>query len=169
MRWLLGRFGVRVTVAAGLLLIVAGVVTVGRLGDGRPPLRFPDAGRTPSTVDPTAGDDGAVPPNATAGVDDDAVHAAAAEFVAAWLRRDLGAPAWHTGVAGLATQSLATSLHGVDPRTVPARRTAGDTVLVLRTDRYAVVAVPVDTGTVTLNLLKVGDGWLVDGVGWERA
>jgi len=41
-------------------------------------------------------------------------------------------------------------------------------LLVLRADRYSQVAVPVDTGTVLLGLLKRGDRWLVDGVDWDR-
>jgi hypothetical protein len=37
-----------------------------------------------------------------------------------------------------------------------------------RTDAFAQVSIAVDTGTVTLELLKQSGKWLVDGVDWDR-
>jgi hypothetical protein len=39
----------------------------------------------------------------------------------------------------------------------------------LRTELFAQIAVPMDTGMLLLTLLKHGAEWLVDGVDWDPA
>ena len=136
-------------------------------GGRRPPVLAPDA--PPSiTVDPTEGDDAEVAPTPTAFPDDNEVHSAALTFAGAWLRRDLAPDAWHDGVAANATESLAASLADVDPAGVPATRLTGDPTITLRTDLFAKVSVPADSGTLLLTLLNQRGTWLVDDVDWER-
>jgi hypothetical protein len=166
---LLRRLGLRGGVAAGLLLVVVTAVVIAKLGGGDGPIRHPRVAPAVPTADPTAGDDGAVTTTANSHPDNADLLRAAATFTTAWLRRDLDPAAWHAGVARLTTASAGASLSGVDPRTVPATRTTGEPQLVLRTDRYALVAIPVDSGTLQLSLLQAEGGrWLVDGVDWER-
>lgn len=169
MRRPLGRFGVRGGVAVGLAILVLAAGALARLaGGGARPNEYSEGTQPASTVDPTAGDDGEVGTSPSAYPDDAAVRAAAATFTEVWLRRDLSPKEWHSRVALLATASLTESLEGADPTGVPATRMVGEPRLVLRADRYSQVAVPVDTGTVLLGLLKRGGWWLVDGVDWDR-
>jgi hypothetical protein len=168
MRATLARLGVRGGLAIGLVVVVVVVVGVAKLIGGRDtPIQLSQPTSTVS-VDPTAGDDAEVVPTATTYSDDLAVRATAKSFATAWLRRDLTPAAWHEGIAKLTTSSLSQSLDGVDPRGVPATRLVGDPNVVFRTDLYAQVSIPVDTGTLTLNLLKQHDRWLVDAVDWGR-
>jgi len=169
MRRLLGRFGVRGGVAVGLAILILAAVALARVAGGGAQPNDYTAGTLPaSTVDPTAGDDGEAGTSPSAYPDDPAVRSAAVTFTAVWLRRDLSPKDWHSRVAPLTTASLTESLEGADPTGVPATRMVGEPRLVLRADLYAQVAVPVDTGTVLLGLLKQGDRWLVDGVDWDR-
>jgi cell division septation protein DedD len=169
MRAMLGRLGVRGGVAAGLALVIVAVIVIAKLvgGQAAPIQRSVDPTAAVS-VDSTSGDDAEVVTTPSSYPDDPVVRATAKSFAAAWLRRSLSPAAWHDGVASLATASLSQSLDGVDPQGVPATRMVGDPTLVFRTDRYAQVTIPVDTGTLTLNLLKLDDRWLVDAVDWGR-
>ncbi|MFC7482114.1 hypothetical protein ACFQX7_21705 [Luedemannella flava] len=101
--------------------------------------------------------------------DDPAVRTAATAFLEAWLRSDLSADAWQDGLTSLATKDLVDRLDGVDPVTVPAKRTTGAAQLIAKQSDFAQVDVPVDTGRVSLRLLRADGRWLVDGVDWERA
>lgn len=170
MRGLLGRLGLRGGAAVGLILLVLLVVAIARLaGGGTAPLDFMPGSEPSITVNPTEGDDGEVAANPTEFPDGASVTAAATTFTASWLRRDLDAASWHAGLTSLATASLADSLIGVDPAGVPATRRTGDPTITLRTELFAQVAVPLDSGRLLLTLVKEDDGWLVDGVDWERA
>jgi hypothetical protein len=170
-RNLMMRLGVRGTLVLALAIMVAGVVGIARLVGGAAPRREPpiDGGATAAvaTVDPTAGNDGVLtspkPP-----ADDPAVRAAADTFMKAWLKSDRSATAWHDGVAGLITESLADRLAGVDPGSVPAARTTGAAEIVTKQANFAQVDVPVDTGTVSLRLRQSEGRWLVDGIDWAR-
>jgi len=169
MRGLLGRIGARVGVAVVLVLHIAGVLAIAKLAGGgtsQPPA--PRLAGPTVTVDPTAGDDAEVAPSPSAFADDNALRSAASAFVAAWLRRDRSPAAWHAALVPLSTSELADSLNGVDPLGVPATRTTGPPTVLRRTDAFAQVSVAVDTGTVTLDLLKQSGKWLVDGVDWDR-
>jgi hypothetical protein len=170
MRRLLRSVGLRGGLAFGITLLVLAVVLVAKLGrqDSDVAPYIPVIQPT-STVDPTSGDDAEVVATPTAYPDDAQVKTAASRFAAAWLRRSLSAQAWHSGLAKLSTKSLAASLEGVDPSGVPATRKTGDPTVTLRTELFAQIAVPMDTGTLRLTLLKQGDEWLVDGVDWDQA
>ncbi|GAA1808454.1 hypothetical protein GCM10009682_32780 [Luedemannella flava] len=172
MRNAITRLGVRGTLVLVLAILVAGVVGLARLLGDAAPRREPAPDGAPptaaSTVDPTEGDDGVVtspkPP-----ADDPAVRTAATAFLEAWLRSDLSADAWQDGLTSLATKDLVDRLDGVDPVTVPAKRTTGAAQLIAKQSDFAQVDVPVDTGRVSLRLLRADGRWLVDGVDWERA
>jgi hypothetical protein len=169
MRSLLGRIGARVGVAVVLVVLIGGVLAIAKLSGGRQssPIAPRVEGPT-TTVDPTAGDDAEVAPSPTAFSDDTSVKDAASSFVASWLRRDRSPAAWHAALVPLSTTTLADSLNGVDPIGVPATRTTGPPTVLRRTDAFAQVSIAVDTGTVTLELLKQSGKWLVDGVDWDR-
>jgi hypothetical protein len=109
----------------------------------------------------TVGDDGAAAPSATAYADDAAPRSAASAFTAAWLHRDLPSAVWLDGLRPFATQRLISNLTGVDPLDVPAAQ-AGAPVVLLRSDRYAQVRVPIDAAALLLGIVKDGDRWLVD-------
>jgi hypothetical protein len=171
MRGILGRLGARGGAAVVLILVIAGVITVGRLAGGATrstPDTGPAVGPT-SVVETSDGDDAETSPTPSTFVDDAAVENVASAFLAAWLKSDLSSAKWHSGLAPLSTMSLAQSLEGVDPAGVPATRATGPPTIVRRDDVFAQVSIAVDTGTVVLNLTKHGSTWLVDGVDWDRA
>jgi hypothetical protein len=169
-RSLLDRIGIRVGAAIGLAVLVLVVVGVAQMmGDGAPPPVMLTGDQPPTTVDATEGDDGEVAPAPTAYADDAEVRDAALAFATAWIKRELTPQAWHVGVSAHATDQLAESLTDVDPAGVPATRLTGLPTIGLRTDLFAQVGVPADSGRLVLTLLKQDDEWLVDGVDWERA
>jgi hypothetical protein len=170
MRRALGLLGARGTVAVALVVVVLALVGIGRLIGGSAPSGVVGSGDRTAvpTADPSDGDDSVVGATPTPPVNDTSVLAAAGDFTTAWLRRDLSASAWHAGLARLATEQLAESLRGVDPTGVPARRMTGSATVALRTEGFAQVAVPVDTGIVRLNLVQSGQRWLIDAIDWER-
>jgi hypothetical protein len=168
MRWLLDRLRTRVGAALGLILLIGIAITVGRLaGEGQalPVPRYEPAPLT--TVTPTAGDDGVVDLTPSVAPTDEKPLAAAAGFATAWLRADLAAEDWHAGVVRHTTQSLAADLEGVDPSSVPAKRRVGEPRVLIRDEAYIRIAVPMDTGTLTLNVFKNDGEWLVGEVDWE--
>jgi hypothetical protein len=170
----------------GLVVLVLGIVVIARLAGAGPNTQSYSSGTQPNpTIDPTAGDDGVVGDGtplpiqtATSTVpaaalspypDDGEVTAAATAFATAWLRRDLSARAWHSGIAPLVTESVAQSLDGVDPSSVPANRILGGPKILKRGDLFARVGVSLDTGTLLLELSKHDKRWLVESVDWELA
>ncbi len=170
MRWLLDRVGLRGGVVAGIVLLVAAAVAVGRML-GAAPASGPFDADLPSVaaVDPSAGDDAEVAATPSGYADDALVRARADQFITAWLRRDLPAGAWHARLEPLSTTRLAAGLVGVDPAGVPASRQRSEPELGLRNDSVARVSIAVDTGTVILTLLKQRGGWLVDAVDWQAS
>lgn len=170
MAGVLRRIGVRGGTAVALLVLVLGVVAIARFTSGGSSMvNLPADPNSTVTVDPSEGDDAEVAPNPTEFPDDAAVEAAATAFVGAWLQRDLDPADWQAAVAAHATNELAAAFSDVDPRGVPATRTTADPTIVLRTEEFAQVAIPVDSGRVLLSLRFVNGRWLVDGVDWERA
>ena len=168
MRELLRRLGPRIGISFGLILVVATVVIVAQLAGGDRPRPYQvDVDATP-TVAATAGDDGAVTSTPSAYTDDAAVRAAAAAFTAAWLRRSVPAAEWLDGLRPLATQRLITNLTGVDPMDVPVVQAVGAPVVLLRSDLYAQVRLPIDASAVLLGMVKQGDRWLVDTLDEDR-
>jgi hypothetical protein len=163
------RLGIRNGISAGLIVIVAMILIVARLvDDDRTATDSSRPGQVPS-VNASAGDDGPIMSTPTPYSDDGEVRAAADAFIRAWLQRSLGPQEWHAGLVPLVTRSLAESLEGVDPVVVPATRITGEATLALRSDLYALLNVPVDSGMVELGLLKRENVWLVDSVDWQRA
>jgi hypothetical protein len=168
MRWLVDRLRTRVGAALGLILVIGIAITIGRVaGEGQalPAHRYEPAPLT--TVTPTAGDDGVVDPTPTVSATDEEPLAVASGFATAWLRTDLAAEDWHAGISRHTTQSLAADLEGVDPKSVPAKQKTGEPRVLLRDGAYLRIAVPMDTGTLTLNVFKNDGEWLVGEVDWE--
>ena len=169
MRGLLRRLGARTGISLGLIVLVVAILAVARIaGDNETPPLYSGTDRATPTTDPTAGDDAQVAPTPSSYADNDAVQSAASTFMNAWLKRNATPDAWHTALGPLTTRTLSDNLVGVDPLGVPATRVVNSPTVVLRSDLYAQVSVPVDTGTVVLGLLKQDDRWLVDSVDWER-
>lgn len=180
MRWILRRLRGRVGVAVVLALVVLAAVGLGRVLGARS--AGSDAGlstiatgetRTPAidTSDPDDGVEGlptAAPasPSLSPGAAGPLVVARA--FLDAWLRRELPAQQWHTGVSRHATDELSQKLSGVDPAGVPAQRLTSGPDLVPRGSGSAAVTVRVDSGRVELRLVVAGGQWRVDGVSWSR-
>jgi len=168
-RELLRRLGPRAGISFGLIVIVAAVVIVARLaGGGERPLPSQAGVDTTPTVAATVGDDGAVAPAPSAYADDAALRAAASAFTGAWLQRSLSAAEWLDVLRPLATQRLVDNLAGVDPLDVPVIEAAGQPVVLLRSDLYAQVRVPIDAAAVLLGMVKQGDRWLVDTLDQDR-
>ena len=169
MRELLRRLGPRAGISFGLIVVVATVVTVAKLtGGGERPLPYQAGTDTTPTVAATVGDDAAVAPGPSTYADDAALRAAASTFTTAWLQRNLPAAKWLDGLRPLATQRLIDNLTGVDPLDVPAIEAAGQPAVLLRSDLYAQVRVPIDAEAVLLGMVKQSDSWLVDTVDQDR-
>ncbi|MFC7550308.1 hypothetical protein [Plantactinospora sp. GCM10030261] len=166
----------RLGVAVALAVVVLGVVGAARLisgpNDERTGVNGQPAGPI-TTVHPTTGDDGLtsdggpVSPKAIPGVEPP--ESVARSFATAWLRRDLPADRWHTGLAPYATSTLAGRLGETDPAGVPAERLTGYPVLTPQTADLVQVSMPVDTGILHLQLVDADGAWRVDAVDWERA
>lgn len=155
-------------VAAGAVLVV-----LGRPGGGDAP--GSDAARTPQPT-PTVPvpSQPAVPAIVDGGVagaerlDPAQVPealAAAERFAALWASP---APDWYARLAPLATPALAGALAGADPPE-PARELTGAAQLYLDTPQWARIGVPAVRGTVVLDLVATGGGWLVSAVDWWPA
>ncbi len=168
MRGLLRRLGPRAGISFGLILVVATVVIVARLSGGERPLPYQAGTDTTPTVAATVGDDGAVAPTSSGHADDAGLRSSAAAFTLAWLDRSVPAAEWLDGLRPLATQRLISSLAGVDPLDVPIVRAVGQPAVLLRSDLYAQVRVPIDAMAVLLGMVKQGDHWLVDTLDEDR-
>jgi len=163
MRQVLRRIGPRTGISLGLILIVASIVIVARLAGGAAQPEPRQIGTDPQpSIASTVGDDAAVAPTPTAYADDAALRSAASTFVSAWLRRTIPAADWLEGLRPLSTPRLIALLTGVDPLDVPVVQAAGQPVVLLRSDFYAQVRVPIDSEAVLLGMVKQGDLWLVD-------
>jgi hypothetical protein len=110
------------------------------------------------------GDDAAVATAATTYADEASLHSSAVAFTTAWARRTLPAADWLAGLQSLSTTRLLDLLTGVDPLDVPAVAVIGPPIVVLRSDQYAQVRVPIDTAAVLLGIVKHADHWLVDSI-----
>jgi hypothetical protein len=177
MRHLLSRLGFRVAAVLAIVLFIAGAVAVGRLV-GHAPVAPSDISGSDTTTRPTLGasgtpaadDDGVrTPPPTLPVADAGPVRSRVDEFMAAWLSRNLSPDAWHARIAKLSTTTLAKSLVGVDPLSVPATRVTAPPTFPVLTAMFVQAVIEVDSGTVTLTLLKNGSEWLVDGIDWARA
>lgn len=93
------------------------------------------------------------------------VVAVADQFATIWADP---APDWSRRLADLSTAALAASLAGADPPQ-PAPRISGAAQVLFEAPAWARVAVPADRGTVVLDVVAVGDRWLVSAVDWRPA
>ena len=172
MRGLWRGIGARAGISAGLVVIIAAILLIARLaggGERTPPPPYTGEPALPS-VTPSAGDDGRLVSAAPSDPAQDAeIRDAALAFTTAWLRRDLASEEWHGTLAPLSTAPHAQSLESVDPSGVPATRVVGEVTIPLRSDLYAQVSVPVDSGVLELGLLHEDGRWLVDSVDWQRS
>ncbi|WP_074315124.1 hypothetical protein [Micromonospora cremea] len=171
-RVLRSRLGVALVIA----VLVFGVLGAARLvsGPADPAGGLSSRPDSPiTTVDPTAGDDGAIsteaPPSPVTRPGDRTPEQTADRFTAAWIGRPgMTAEQWQAGLRPLSTAALTEKLAGVDPAGVPAEEVAGPPAVRARTETFVEVLLPLDTGRLRLELVAADDGWLVDVVDWER-
>jgi len=173
-RMLRSRLGLALVIA----LLVLGVVGAARLvaesdGGRSAPLGTP-AGpiitRDPQPHD----DDGALatgpPPSPVTSPGQSAPAKVAEQFAGAWLNTDDSAAAqWREKLDPLCTEELSTKLAATDPAAVPAARITGAPVVTPRAANFVEARIPMDTGTLRLELVSVDGGWQVDAIDWERS
>jgi hypothetical protein len=175
MRRILRLLGTRYGMAFVLGLLVIGIVGITRAVAG--PYRATTVGPlvepSPSSIDPTAGDDSVLTPDSPAppvtspGASEPAI--VATDFVRAWLNHTGVTPAqWRAGFAKYATAALRDKLKDTDPAGVPAQQIVGQIVIQNRAAQFVEASLPLDSGTVRLRLVSTNGRWLVDGVDWER-
>ncbi|THV30122.1 hypothetical protein [Glycomyces paridis] len=93
----------------------------------------------------------------------------ASAFAEAWLNPyGYGPDGWHDSIAPFLTSDTADLMEGVDPSTVPAEERTGEP-----TASGSKVAIPMDTGTLTLTMHEgandwTSNGWLVSAIDWEQ-
>ncbi|WP_409074052.1 hypothetical protein [Micromonospora chalcea] len=173
-RVLRSRLGIALVIA----VLVFGVIGAARLvgGPGDSGLGLTSRPSQPiSTADPEAGDDGvlASPPTAVAPKTrpgEATPEQVAGRFTTAWLSGPGSTgDAWQARLRPLATPALAEKMADADPETVPARKTTGAPTLRPRTESFVEALVPLDNGTLRLELVAPDGHWLVDAVDWERS
>ncbi|MGC4895069.1 hypothetical protein [Micromonospora sp. DT31] len=172
-RVLRSRLGIALVIAVVVIGVIGGTRLVSGPGDSGLGLTARPS-QPVGTVDPEAGDDGvlASPPTAAAPrirPGEATPEQVAGRFATAWLTGpgSTGA-AWQSRLRPLSTAALAEKMTGADPETVPARRTTGPPTLRPRTESFVEVMVPLDNGTLRLELVAPDGPWLVDAVDWER-
>ncbi|MFC4019759.1 hypothetical protein ACFOW4_17705 [Micromonospora sp. GCM10011542] len=171
-RALRSRLGVALVIA----VLVFGVIGAARLVSGpTSPVdglsSRPD--RPITTVDPTAGDDGAIstdaPRSPVTAPGARTPEQTADRFTTAWLGRPgLTAEQWRADLRTLSTPALTDKLSGADPSTVPAEKVVGPPTVRARTETFVEVLLPLDNGRLRLELVAADDGWQVDVLDWER-
>ncbi|UWZ34453.1 hypothetical protein Drose_24885 [Dactylosporangium roseum] len=103
-----------------------------------------------STVDPLVGP--ASPPARKA-----------ADFAAAWVRKDLPADRWWAAIAPLCEPGFAEALRGTEPGTVPASVVFGRPVVLNRPapKLLGLYRLTTDTGTLFVTVAEIDGRWLV--------
>ncbi|GIJ28210.1 hypothetical protein Vqi01_33720 [Micromonospora qiuiae] len=166
----------RIGLAAGIAVLVLGVVGAARLvaGRGDPTAGLSNRPTQPiTTVDPTAGDDGALSttstPSPVTRPGEATPEQVAERFATAWLGRPgLTAEDWHAGLSSFSTATLSDKLTGADPGGVPASEVTDEVVVQARSEVFVEVLIPLDTGQLRLELVAPDGRWLVDAVDWEQ-
>jgi hypothetical protein len=166
----------RLGIALALAVVVFGIVGAARLvaGSDDPTSGLSNRPNQPiTTVDPMAGDDGAIstptPPYPITRPGALAPERIADRFVAAWLGEPgISTEQWHAGLRPLSTDALTKKLTGVTPAEVPVGRLTGSPTLRPLTEALVEVLIPFDTGQLRLELVSPHGQWLVDAVDWER-
>ncbi|MEH1165762.1 hypothetical protein V6V47_10285 [Micromonospora sp. CPCC 205539] len=171
-RALRSRLGVALVIA----VLIFGVLGAARLvaGPGNPADGLSNRPNQPiTTVDPAAGDDGAIstdaPPSPVTRPGDRTPEQTAERFTTAWLgSAEMTAAQWQAGLRPLSTPALTEKLAGVDPGGVPAKEATGPPEVQSRTETFVEVLLPLDSGRLRLELIAADGGWLVDVLDWER-
>jgi hypothetical protein len=179
MRQVLRLLGNRYGLALTLIVVIAVVVTSGKLfghGSSNANTQSPVA-TTPAptaTVSPQP-DDGLdeqseAPPQPSTSPGAAAPETVAVDFAKAWLNHaGISAANWHAAVSRYATRTLTNKLADTDPAGVPASQITGKPDVVSHTESYVDVSIPLDAGTLSLRVVATDGRWLVDGVDWERS
>lgn len=177
MQWVLerlkGRLGLAVVLASVVLIAVGIGRAIGARDPGSATVQAGSGAQTPVTA-PSGEDDGVEGGPSVQPAEPSLAPGAAeplkvaSQFIQAWLRSQLSAEQWQTGLRPYATPALAAKMSGVDPAGVPAQRTTGEPKLLRQSAGAAAVTVAVDSGTVELRMVVVDGKWLVDGVDWSR-
>ncbi len=175
MRRLLRLVGNRYGVSLAVIVMIAAIVLVARaVGGGSRPMLGGEPVSAASATGSSEPDDGqdspdpVLAPSVSPGAADPTTVAVA--FTRAWLHHaGVSADDWYAGLSPYVTADLRDQLSGVDPAGVPASSITGSPQLTPHDVGYAVVTVPVDSGSVTLRMLGTGGRWLVDGVDWSRS
>jgi hypothetical protein len=171
-RALRSRRGVALVIA----VLVFGVIGAARLvsGPGDPVDGLSSRPDRPiTTVDPAAGDDGAIstdaPPSPVTAPGARTPEQTADRFARAWLGRPgVTAEQWRADLRALSTPALTEKLAGAEPSTVPADEITGPPTTRSRTETFVEVLLPLDDGQLRLELVASDSGWLVDVLDWER-
>ncbi|BCJ26481.1 hypothetical protein [Actinocatenispora sera] len=182
MRRVLGFVTSRYGLAGLVALLIIVIVVVGRVagvvggGSGHDDAAVPVTGGTQAGAGttesgaPNDGPTGAPPtPSPVVPAGKAGPVTVATSFSTAYLDSNGPAKTWRAALRRYATDKLASELGTMDPATVPAQRRTGAAKLGDHGAHWAQVAVPCDSGTLTLRLLGDGDGWLVDGIDWAPA
>jgi hypothetical protein len=128
-----------------------------------PPAALPSS--APSTPPPVVVDGGVAGAESLDPAELPAALRAAERFAADWA--EPGAD-WHDRVSTLATPELAAALAGADPPR-PAPELTGAGQVFYDAPQWARIGVPATGGTVVLDVVAVGDRWLVSAVDWWPA
>ncbi len=173
MRGVWRRLGPRYGVGLGLVVAIAAIVLIARIGTHPTPSGLATGSGVATTGTPTGEpDDGdpAIParrpPTASAG--GPTASAVALSFTNAWIRHDgTTAQAWRTAVTKYTTGDLAAQFADVDPGSVPANRVTGLASITPHDAFFVEVSEPTDEGILVLGI-RFSDGrWLVDSVDWD--
>lgn len=164
----------RLGVALGIAVVVLGIIGAARLvsGPGDPGAGLSNRPSRPiTTVDPSTGNDGVLasdrPPSPFTRPGAATPEETARDFVTAWLTRS-NTDQWRAALRPLSTATLNDELAEADPAGVPAERAMEGLDLVVRTESFVEVRIPLDNGRLRLELVAPDGRWLVDAVDWER-
>lgn len=173
MRGVLSRIGPRYAIVLGIVVAVAIVLVIARVGSrptGSLVQNGADNGLVPSAS--AVPDDGAPsvpapqPPSTSPGTP--TPQALATVFAAAWVHTaGVTAAGWRTSLRALSTDRLDAELANANPQTVPAYRVTGTPSLTDRATSFVQASIPTDAGTLVLSLLATHGRWQVDAIDWE--
>ncbi|MGI5246898.1 hypothetical protein [Dactylosporangium sp. CA-139066] len=180
MRTVLRLLGTRYGIALVLVVVVLGVVALGRTvldnGAGRSgnDAIGPTVAPVPTSADPysSLGDDGvdesaAAAPAVSKGAAD--AGTVATRFAKAWLRKPgVTGEQWRAGLKPDASTELMAALADTDPADVPTAAITG-AVQLQPNGGTTVARIPAEGGTIVLGLQVAGGRWQVTSLDWETA
>jgi hypothetical protein len=178
MRTVLRLLGTRYGIALVLIVIVLGVVGATKTFVGGsssstlpvgPPISPASASPEP---DSSFGNDSVVAPSTdqtgpSLSPNSPSANTVASQFIAAWLKHaNVTGDQWREGLKPFATDGLMAKLAETDPEDVPASEVSGQTQTV-NDGSVAQSSIPVNGGTVNLQLVVLNGRWRVDGIDWD--